>query len=143
MCGYRNLQCIVRTQPEITITSKKPLSACETSQISIESSSKFCDNKVLWTLENGSDGTLDDANSETPKYMHGPLDVINKEANLKVTTVPLANDVCPPVSDDIKIIYYLYPNMSPIDNFTGCVPLTTNWTSTENKGIPSANLVYS
>ena len=133
----------VRTQPEITITSQKPLSACETSQISIESTSKFSNNKVLWTLENGSDGTLDDVNIEAPKYLHGPLDIINKEANLKVTTVPLANDVCPPVSDNIKIIYYLYPDMSPIDNFKGCVPLVTNWTSTENKGVPASNLVYS
>ena len=132
----------VRTQPEITITSQKPLSACETSQVSVECTSKFSNNKVLWTLENGSDGTLDDANIETPKYMHGALDVINKEANLRVTTVPLANDVCPPVSDVIKIVYYLYPDMSPIDNFKGCIPLNTNWTSQENKGIPAANLVY-
>jgi len=131
----------VRTQPEINIP-QKPLDACEGAPLNISAVSKFSDNKVFWSKLSGSDGTIDNINAENIKYANGANDAIKKEANLLVTTVPLANDVCPPVSDSIKLIYYLFPNLSPIDNFKGCVPLLTNWNVTETKGINPTDLTY-
>lgn len=131
----------VRTQPEINIP-QKPLDACEGAPLSISAVSKFSNNTVFWTKLSGSDGTIDNVNAENIKYSNGPNDAIKKEANLLVTTVPLANDVCPPVSDSIKLIYYLFPKLNPIDNFKGCVPLITNWNVTETKGINAADLAY-
>jgi gliding motility-associated-like protein len=108
----------------------------------VQSVSKFSDKKVFWDVLNGSDGSIDNINSENIVYDHGTQDAANKQAFLRVTTVPLANDVCPPVSDSIQIVIHPYPSLTPLDKFTGCVPLATNWGVTENNGIPASQLSY-
>jgi len=132
----------VRTQPEVQITTQKPAQACERTPFAIQSTSLFSDNKVTWTRLNGSDGSIDNASAENISYQHGLQDSANKGAYLKVTTVPIANDVCPPASDSIEIILHQYPVLTPLTQQTGCVPLTTTWLAEENKGIPANQLVY-
>jgi gliding motility-associated-like protein len=133
----------VRTQPEVQITTQKPAQACERTPFAIQSSSLFSDGKVTWTRLNGSDGSIDNASAENISYQHGLQDSANKGAYLKVTTVPIANDVCPPASDSIEIILHQYPIITPLAMQTGCVPLVTNWMAEENKGIPASQLQYS
>jgi len=132
----------VRTQPEVEITTVNPYPQCENALFPVQSVSKFSDNKVFWDVLNGSDGSIDNINSENIVYDHGTQDAANKQAFLRVTTVPLANDVCPPVSDSIQIVIHPYPSLTPLDKFTGCVPLATNWGVTENNGIPASQLNY-
>ena len=84
------------------------MSACENTPLAIQSKSAFSNSQVFWTLRNGSDGKIDNINSENINYTNGLNDIAKKSARLLVTTVPLANDVCPPVFDSIDIIYYLY-----------------------------------
>lgn len=132
----------VRTQPEVQITTQKPAQACERTPFAIQSTSLFSDKKVSWTRLNGSDGSIDNASAENISYQHGLQDSANKGAYLKVTTVPIANDVCPPASDSIQIILHQYPVLTPLTMQTGCVPLTTTWLAQENKGIPANQLVY-
>jgi gliding motility-associated-like protein len=134
---------LVRTQPEINISSTKPMSACENTPLAIQSKSAFSNSQVFWTLRNGSDGKIDNINSENINYLNGLNDIANKSARLLVTTVPLANDVCPPVFDSIDIVYYLYPKLDPIAMQKGCVPLITNWSVTDSKGINPSDLAYS
>ncbi len=132
----------VRTQPEIEITTVNPYPQCENSPFPVQSVSKWSNNKVNWQVVNGSDGTVDNASSENIVYTHGTNDATNKQAFLKVTTVPFANDVCPAVSDSILIVIHPYPVLEPISKFNGCVPLSTDWFVTESKGIPQNQLSY-
>ncbi|MEY3800165.1 MAG: hypothetical protein RLZZ548_45, partial [Bacteroidota bacterium] len=57
-------------------------------------------------------------------------------------TTAIANDVCPQASDSIEIILHQYPDLTPITMQTGCVPLTTTWTVSDNRGIPSNQMAY-
>ena len=132
----------VRTQPEIEITTVDPYPQCENSPFPVQSESKWSNNNVNWQVVNGSDGSIDDNTSENIVYTHGTGDAINKQAFLKVTTVPITNDVCPPVSDSIQIIIHPYPELEPLSTFNGCVPLITNWEVIETKGIPQSQLTY-
>jgi gliding motility-associated-like protein len=63
-------------------------------------------------------------------------------AYLKVTTLPITNDVCPPVSDSIQIILHQYPDIDPLVKQVGCIPLITNWSTIEKRGIPAGQLTY-
>ncbi len=135
-------QVFVRTQPEINITTVKPYPQCENTPFPIQSESKFSLNTVQWTLMNGSDGSIDNANAENIVYTHGTGDQANKMAMLKVTTVAIPNEVCPQVSDSILVVIHPYPVLEPLDKFNGCVPLSTNWDVTETAGIPSGQLSY-
>jgi gliding motility-associated-like protein len=132
----------VRTQPEVNITTVNPYPQCENSPFPVQSESKWSNNNVNWQVVNGSDGTIDDNSSENIVYTHGTGDAANKQAFLKVTTVPITNDVCPPVSDSIQIIIHPYPELEPLSSFNGCVPLSTNWEVIETKGIPQSQLTY-
>ncbi|MEY2938873.1 MAG: hypothetical protein RL062_1462, partial [Bacteroidota bacterium] len=138
----------VRNQPTISITTPKPASACEGSPFAIQSTSKYCDTKVQWTLQKHADGTFSDGSfasgntSENILYVHGPVDKTQKGAFLKVTTTPITGDVCPPVSDSIEIILHQYPDLTPINNQSGCVPLKTTWTVSDNRGIPANQMAY-
>jgi hypothetical protein len=138
----------VRNQPTINITTPKPASACEGSPFAIQSTSKYSDAKVQWTLQNHASGTMSDGSfasgntSENVLYVHGAQDKVQKGAFLKVTTTPIPNDVCPTASDSIEIVLHQYPDLSPIAMQTGCVPLTTTWNVTDNRGIPSNQMAY-
>ena len=138
----------VRNQPVIGITTPKPASACEGSPFAIQSTSKYCDTKVQWTLQKHAGGTLSDGTfasgntSENVLYVHGPVDKTQKGAFLKVTTTPISGDVCPPVSDSIEIVLHQYPDLTPISNQAGCVPLKTSWTVSDNRGIPANQMAY-
>lgn len=61
---------------------------------------------------------------------------------MKVTTTLIAGDVCPPNSDSIEIILHQYPDLSTINNQSGCIPLNTIWTVSDNRGIPSNQMAY-
>ena len=138
----------VRNQPTINITTPKPASACEGSPFAIQSTSKYSDTKVQWTLQNHASGTMSDgtfaggSTTENTLYVHGAQDKVQKGAFLKVTTTAIANDVCPQASDSIEIILHQYPDLTPITMQTGCVPLTTTWTVSDNRGIPSNQMAY-
>jgi gliding motility-associated-like protein len=138
----------VRNQPTINITTPKPASACEGSPFAIQSTSKYSDAKVQWTLQKHASGTMSDGSfasgntSENVLYVHGAQDKVQKGAFLKVTTTPITNDVCPTASDSIEIVLHQYPDLSPIAMQTGCVPLTTTWNVTDNRGIPSNQMAY-
>ena len=141
-------QVFVRNQPSIGITTAKSASACEGSPFAIQSTSKYCDTKVSWTMQKHKDGSFSDGafntgnTSENVLYVHGPVDKIQKGAFLKVTTTPIAGDVCPPASDSIEIILHQYPDLSTINNQSGCIPLNTTWTVSDNRGIPSNQMAY-
>ena len=59
-----------------------------------------------------SDGSISNINTENITYTHGTVDKNLGQAFLKVTTVPIASDVCPPVSDSIQIILHQYPDIT-------------------------------
>jgi gliding motility-associated-like protein len=135
-------QVFVRTQPEVNITTVKPYPQCENTPFPIQSESKFSLKTVQWTLINGSDGSINNANAENIVYTHGVNDQANKMAMLKVTTVAIPNEVCPQVSDSILVVIHPYPILEPLARFDGCVPLSTNWDVTETAGIPANQLSY-
>ncbi|MGB1093199.1 MAG: gliding motility-associated C-terminal domain-containing protein [Bacteroidia bacterium] len=132
----------VRSQPEVEITTINPYPQCENTPFPVQSESKFSNGKVNWTLLNNSDGSVDNSTAENIVYTHGPGDKANKMASLKVTTEPIANDVCPQASDSILIIIHPYPVLEPLAKFTGCIPLSTDWSVTETGGIPQGQLSY-
>jgi gliding motility-associated-like protein len=133
---------MVRTKPEIKITTVNPYPQCENSPFPVQSVSNFNNKSIQWTITNGSDGKIDQPTSENIVYTHGTQDAVNKKATLKVATIPLANDVCPPAADSILIVIHPYPQLDPLTSANGCVPLATNWTVTETKGIPASQLSY-
>jgi gliding motility-associated-like protein len=135
-------EIFVRTRPEINITTPKPYPQCENTPFPVQSESKFSNKQVQWTIINGSDGSIDNPNAENIVYTHGPNDKANKMAMLKVTTVPVANEVCPQAADSILIIIHPYPVLEPLDKYTGCIPLPTNWEVRETAGIPLNQLSY-
>ena len=137
----------VRNQPEVSITTPDPAQACEGTPFAIQSTTKYVGNKVLWSLQNHpdgslSDGTIDNTGSENISYTHGVGDKAKGGAYLKVTTLPITNDVCPPVSDSIQIILHQYPDIDPLVKQVGCIPLITNWSTIEKRGIPAGQLTY-
>jgi gliding motility-associated-like protein len=75
-------------------------------------------------------------------YQDGGNDTINKYAWVKVTTIAMANDVCPQVSDSVQMLLFLYPEVDMKDPASGCVPLTTDFTGIENRGIAPGNLTW-
>jgi gliding motility-associated-like protein len=131
----------VRMRPEVTITTGKPAAACEGSDFALQSVKKFT-NALNWSLMNGSDGTIDNAAADNIVYKHGSGDKTNGQAWLKVTTVPLAGEVCPQASDSIQIILHPYPIVSMASSQAGCAPLTANFTGIESRGIPSGQLKW-
>jgi gliding motility-associated-like protein len=70
-------------------------------------------------------------------------DSANRYAWLKVTSVAIANEVCPQVSDSIQIILHQYPDIDMSSPAEGCVPLTASFAGIERKGIPSGQLSWS
>ena len=75
-------------------------------------------------------------------YQHGNQDSANKGAWLKVSTVPIANEVCPQAVDSIQIILHQYPQITMAKPYDTCVPFTVDFFGTENKGIPAGQLAW-
>jgi len=131
----------VRMRPEVTITTGKPAAACEGSDFALQSSKKFT-NVLNWTTINSSDGSIDNAASDNIVYKHGAVDKTNGQAWLKVSTVPLAGEVCPQASDSIQIILHPYPIVSMASSQAGCAPLSANFTGIESRGIAAGQLKW-
>ncbi|MFY7946456.1 MAG: PKD domain-containing protein, partial [Bacteroidia bacterium] len=132
----------VRSAPQISITTTKPLQGCERDPYGVQSTNKYT-NGVLWTKINGSDGFISNPSATNTTYQHGLQDSANRYAWLKVTSVAIANEVCPQVSDSIQIILHQYPDIDMSSPAEGCVPLTASFTGIERKGIPSGQLSWS
>ncbi|MBL7812608.1 MAG: gliding motility-associated C-terminal domain-containing protein, partial [Bacteroidetes bacterium] len=85
---------------------------------------------------------IDNNKANNINYTHGAGDKAAKGAWLKVTTDPVAGEVCPMVSDSIQIILFEYPDIDALSPVTGCVPLTASFTGVEKKGIPANQLAW-
>jgi gliding motility-associated-like protein len=141
--GHYEYLVSVRSQPEVQITTSKPLQGCERQPFGVQSAPKYSNNNaVLWSTINGSDGTIDNASATNITYQHGLQDSANKMAWLRVSTIAIANEVCPQATDSIQIILHQFPQISMTGRYDTCVPFTTGFTGIESKGIPAGQLAW-
>ncbi len=124
------------------ITTPKPASACIGTPFAIQSTTKYVNNKVLWTKDPSVDGIIDNPYNENINFDNGTQDAINQKVVLRVVTQPITNDVCPPAKDSITILLHLYPVLDPLPTAAGCIPLTTNWTANDKSGLPASQVKY-
>ena len=141
--GHYTYPVTVRSQPEVKITSGKPLQACQRTPVGVQSQAKYSDqNNVSWSTINGADGNIDNSAAQNITYTHGNQDSANNYAWLKVSTVAIPNEVCPQAVDSIQIILHPYPDVDFTDPFDSCVPFTIGFSGIEKKGIPGAQLAW-
>ncbi|MBS3914773.1 MAG: gliding motility-associated C-terminal domain-containing protein [Bacteroidetes bacterium] len=141
--GHYTYPVTVRSQPEVKITSNKPLTACQRTPVNVTSTSKYSDqNNVNWVGINGADGNISNPAAQNIVYVHGNQDSINNYAWLKVSTVAIPNEVCPQAVDSIQIILHPYPAPVMTSPFDSCVPFTLNFYGSESKNIPLSQLSW-
>jgi len=133
----------VRNQPELLINTTKPASGCQGKDFMLKSTRKYADNGVQWLPINGSTGTFPNgSNADSTSYRHSAADQTAQFAWVKVSTLPIANEVCPQASDSIQILLYPYPVVDFTGPVSACAPLTADFTGIESSGIPPAQLKW-
>ena len=131
----------IRTLPEAKIDNAKPGNLCAGDAYPLNATSQF-NNGVQWTTLQTGDGLFTAVNNVNTDYNHGPVDATNRIARVKITTIPLATEVCPQASDSMTIVINPYPVISIDPPIRECAPFTADFTSNETQGISPATLTY-
>ena len=134
------VEIIIRNQPQLTITTPSPTFTCTNEKVLLNSNSQWCDTSLIWTTSG--DGLFDNSKDKITSYTTGEQDINNGVVKIFLHSLPLLNDVCPPVNDSIEVKIVKSPILTSIDSFEGCVPLQVNWNCEESSGLDADSLSY-
>lgn len=135
------LSVTIRNAPSIIIKNTKPLQICEGVIQQINSGYNWTQN-IAWSKLQNADGILSSTSDSNINYTHGVLDASNKFAWLKVTTLPIANEVCAMLTDSIQLIVHPFPAIEFSKPLKACVPIIADFTAIEKRGIDPAKLTW-